>query len=602
MNFWTLYICKDLNCPHYQMSINEINKKSSYMNSIPHLYYSRSSNSFIHYVFQYHEMKVSDTFVTSLVNLVKSKYDKKSKYKARQRMYLDFGFTTNISTSRYYENSKGIAKPLLKPGSCLPIVVKCFIILSNIARNELCPWIVDSQIYSDDRFPQRFKEFANTIHNTNMIEAIRIALVDCNNQCSIHEDKHNDPYPKMSSVISLGKVIHQDDGGVSRLSIIGYSRKSISDYYLRKKKILPSITRLLTYHIQKENKLSYSYIRQSNGLYVKEFHGYLHPYREMNMPINIILSYIERYRLGYTDVVSILQAYIFTYSDTRIFSQVAQYLLESDAINTCTTRSLNDIGFQIISLIQRKYGKYNILYGSMTNETYRRLVQLLCCHFFNLFKHITFQSSKKKRHSLVIRVKRDIETMYQKYNVHISDCPFLFIAAIIGIVPFWIIYEYEGISKRNIFEDLLKLDSIIYDKTTCNQIIESLRYVIQQKEGRIVNTLYLLCLAEDYILNNDLNQNIGIKLHANYKKLRYIYSIHAGGMVVRDRKKKVSISLNSSFISDWPYHKALHPITSILSAFDIETFKNVNEELFTLKDFSYLFTILRSKCYSKCYF
>ena len=192
--------------------------------------------------------------------------------------------------------------------------------------------------------------------------------------------------------------------------------------------------------------------------------------------------------------------------------------------------------------------------------------------------------------------------MYQKYNVHISDCPFLFIAAIIGIVPFWIIYEYEGISKRNIFEDLLKLDSIIYDKTTCNQIIESLRYVIQQKEGRIVNTLYLLCLAEDYILNNDLNQNIGIKLHANYKKLRYIYSIHAGGMVVRDRKKKVSISLNSSFISDWPYHKALHPITSILSAFDVETFKNVNEELFTLSDFSYLFTILRSKCYSKCYF
>ena len=164
MNKWTLYICRDLNSPHYQMPIDEIKDKIMIMNTIPHLYIFGGSNSFIHVVFHYHEMNISDSFTNSLINLIKSNYDKKSKSKPCQRMFLDFGFTTNISTSRCSDTMNGISKPLLKPGSTLPIIVKCFLILSYVAKNQQCPWIFDSHIYTDDRFPDRFLEFAHRIH------------------------------------------------------------------------------------------------------------------------------------------------------------------------------------------------------------------------------------------------------------------------------------------------------------------------------------------------------------------------------------------------------------------------------------------------------
>ena len=64
-------------------------------------------------------------------------------------------------------------------------------------------------------------------------------------------------------------------------------------------------------------------------------------------------------------------------------------------------------------------------------------------------------------------------------------------------------------------------------------------------------------------------------------------------MVVNDRKNKVRISFNTPFIYYWPYQAELRPIKSILGAFDIETFKNVNDKLFNLNAFSHLFSMLR---------
>ena len=593
MNKWTLYICRDLNSPHYQMPINEVKDKIMTMNTIPQLYILGGSNSFIHSVFHYNEMNISDSFTNSLIKLIKSNYDKKSKAKPRQRMFLDFGFTTNISTSRCSDTMNGISKPLLKPGSTLPLIVKCFSILSYVAKNQQCPWIFDSHIYTDDRFPDRFPEFSQRIHNTNIVEAIRIALVDCNNLCSIHEDKHNDPYPKMSSVLSLGKIIHQDDGRVSRLSIIGYSRKSISDYYLRKKKLLPTINRLLSHHLMQENKLAYIFVTKYTGYIVKQSFAYLQPFERMNRPLNIIISFIARYRLCYIQVVSIIQAYILTYSDARIFCQAAQYLLHSSATSTCNITCFHDMGFHIITLIKGKNEKCKTLYGSITKNYYNRLVSLLCCHFFNLFKHTSYQSSRKKSLSLVIGVKKDIETMYNAYNVFTSDCPFLVISAIIGLVPFWTMYEREIIPKETQFESLLKLDKTIYNKTTCTQIIESVRYIISQKQGRVVNTPYLLCLIDDYVLKYDMPNQSERYSYVKYQALRYIFSINAHGMVVNDRKNNLRISFNTPFMYYWPYQAELRPMKSILGAFHIETFNNVNDKLFNLNAFSHLFSMLR---------
>ena len=76
------------------------------------------------------------------------------------------------------------------------------------------------------------RKFAGDLAQGNQIEAMRLALTDEANLCGVHEDKQNDKdfpgVPVFSRFISLKEKRYQ-------VSIIMYSRQSISDYFKRLK-------------------------------------------------------------------------------------------------------------------------------------------------------------------------------------------------------------------------------------------------------------------------------------------------------------------------------------------------------------------------------
>ena len=69
----------------------------------------------------------------------------------------------------------------------------------------------------------------------NISEALRSALSNAQQPCGCHEDAHNDRHPRFSPVITMS-IFFEINGIVYRLALIGYSRKSIREYYERRNK------------------------------------------------------------------------------------------------------------------------------------------------------------------------------------------------------------------------------------------------------------------------------------------------------------------------------------------------------------------------------
>ena len=95
--------------------------------------------------------------------------------KERQMCYIDYGFCSNMNTSRSGQEN-GVAAPRFKEESKKNHIAKCFIVGSMIAKNISIPWFSDDTMrpYVDLNHPDRHSKFSNRIDPNNIIEAMRL--------------------------------------------------------------------------------------------------------------------------------------------------------------------------------------------------------------------------------------------------------------------------------------------------------------------------------------------------------------------------------------------------------------------------------------------
>ena len=573
MTSWTMYCCKGLNySPHYQMAMNEIFSTYNEQKVRRKILHSFGSNSFVKVSHRYDGFNLSNKSIKSLTEKVLNA-KKKGDINNRQNHYIDFGFTTSRCTSRS-NDSNGISRPLLKPGSCNPLIVECFSILSSIAHNESCSWISDAPIYSDDRFPDRFTDFSSKICKGNTIEAIRIALVDSNNTCNIHEDKQNDPYLSMSTVISIGKIVTLKNGNIVRLSIIGYSRKSISDYYFRKRKYAPIIQEFVLYH----NKVLHSLNPRDTHVQLQKIAkrnmSYMDPFDNLNLPVNVSLSIIKKFRLNYFQATSVISAYIISYHDSLIFEKACKSLLIQKKNSNIDTE--HDTGYLIIkTMITLKSStfeycvKENNGYESIKDYEFKKLSNALGLVFLYIFQKKHLHSSKKKRTTLFQKVSGNVYKMYHKYKQYDSKCPIFQIAAIIGLVPFWIIYECIIDHEKEGFQYLMDANNMKPNRVTCSHLIESIRHILTRSSGYVISNQYIICVIHNYGKQCKINNKHETFRCPRNKVWKYAISMNIKGVIVTETSQHTSKIMKTPFICEWPVSNSMKTIYDILSEINI---------------------------------
>jgi hypothetical protein len=150
---------------------------------------------------------------------------------SRGNLYIDSGWASNLSSRRVKGEDYGVSKPaeitVDPPGK--EIFADAMVSLSKFAL-LICPHSMKEKLYQADK--RRQLEFADKHVEGNLLEVMRVALTNEKYLVGCHADKYNDVLDWNEGVVNFSTWI-VIDGEWWRLSLIGYSRKSISDYYRR---------------------------------------------------------------------------------------------------------------------------------------------------------------------------------------------------------------------------------------------------------------------------------------------------------------------------------------------------------------------------------
>jgi hypothetical protein len=160
----------------------------------------------------------------------------------RKNKFCDIGFASDQNTGRSIA-SNGISKPRVLEQSGNSLLTTAAAALSSVLDDIVQPRL-RFKAYRDKN---RQEEFAATLGTGNLFEAVRFALTNQDHILDIHEDASNDPEPLFSGVVTFSSWLLLSDGTWWRLSIIGYSRRSIPRYIRRKAKYTNIIDEVVAY-------------------------------------------------------------------------------------------------------------------------------------------------------------------------------------------------------------------------------------------------------------------------------------------------------------------------------------------------------------------
>jgi hypothetical protein len=150
---------------------------------------------------------------------------------SRGNVYIDSGWASNLSSRRVKGQDYGVSKPaeITVDPIGKDMFADAMVALSKFAL-LVCPDHMKDKLYQGDK--RRRLEFADKHVEGNLLEVMRAALTNEKYLVGCHADKHNDVLDWNEGVVNFSTWI-VIDGEWWRLSLIGYSRKSISDYYRR---------------------------------------------------------------------------------------------------------------------------------------------------------------------------------------------------------------------------------------------------------------------------------------------------------------------------------------------------------------------------------
>lgn len=226
-----------LDVPHYSESAAKMKQQiDEFKNKYPgldcvskyHLPFVNSSTDFL-IVLNDLPADISSLFeAMDWETIARAPYNVKTEAGGRQLRHADFGNTSAMNQCRKTDPS-GMARPVLLDGTSMH--GKLFAQVSQIVK-ELSPQlqIGSDAVYVDPDYPERSKQFQQIIHPDNIVEALRMAIINKDHHCGCHRDNNNcSTIPGMSFVLVLARFLFVNDVP-SRSSLITYSRKIITSY------------------------------------------------------------------------------------------------------------------------------------------------------------------------------------------------------------------------------------------------------------------------------------------------------------------------------------------------------------------------------------
>jgi hypothetical protein len=159
----------------------------------------------------------------------------------------NYGFSILNICGRDQES--GIRTPLQNDGTNTQqaIFVKLSNVLSSLTK------IPFNMVHSH---PERIGKFARQIHPDNVIEGLTLAYTHIKaNQSQqptqyfdCHVDSYNSQQDHFNYLIIVARITKVELNKFCRISVIGYGRKSIDDYFEREKLYMPFLNKLKKYH------------------------------------------------------------------------------------------------------------------------------------------------------------------------------------------------------------------------------------------------------------------------------------------------------------------------------------------------------------------
>ena len=172
--------------------------------------------------------------------------------KGRGNIYLDVGYSSDINSKRTHQHGgvatpQGLKQTPQKPPGLKQTMDTMFqtAMLGMTEMADLaCQPELRGKVFRDE---ERNRFFSGSRLPCNRIETLRVALTNTKYIIGCHADDKNDVVPYFQGVVNFSKWL-PIDGEWWRLSLIGYSRKSISGFMKRRARYMPLVERVVEYY------------------------------------------------------------------------------------------------------------------------------------------------------------------------------------------------------------------------------------------------------------------------------------------------------------------------------------------------------------------
>ena len=161
----------------------------------------------------------------------------------RGNKFIDVGFASDINSKRR-DDQGGVSMSNLLKRSEEPIFKEALLSMTNLCH-QVCQPEVKGKVFVD---AHREAVCASTLVPGNRIEALRLALTNSSSHIvDIHLDGQNCTVDNFKGVINFSRWVLLSDGLWWRLSLIGYSRKSIAGFLRRRDLYMPLVERICSF-------------------------------------------------------------------------------------------------------------------------------------------------------------------------------------------------------------------------------------------------------------------------------------------------------------------------------------------------------------------
>jgi hypothetical protein len=486
-------IARRLDLPHYQATTAQVmaakfGNMGIYKNTDNDG--SNASNAFMMYVGSQHSGEVTHLLASIDFHALGTRLlSKKPKHSVRQSYFEDFGVTSSQSTNRKGD-TLGISKPTTKPGTDEPVIKTLLRTCSDILR------ALNLKIFEFGA--ERVALFSGKLAPGNVVEAMRLAITDEANLCGIHEDQRNDKgfpeVPVFSKFIMVKNKRY-------RVSIIMYSRQSISDYLKRKNctygvavqwvlnifKEIPEERRSILPGTFPNVRLDGSH---RHGLAYSTVPCHMDPSFFISPVIHFGLMLAFTHTLNFAELVSIFRAWAAMPFTTYYFTLAVVILLQAKEL---PCRGIGLGRFLLILMKKLKDDDHKHKIPGLRFATYsaihvpgKQAWDDSTTEIVRLCLEACFRSeppgAKKSRADIYESTRRGIQKEIKGAGPLITN-HLLAILAIVGLVPLWFAEEHTADNNSKAMIYLQKHQDLPKGKPEASRFLDSLSSALNLLKG-----------------------------------------------------------------------------------------------------------------------